>query len=224
MRPRATLSRSVLIPALLLTLATAVQLAVPHAADAMTSHAGWPEINGKLLMNKGDAARPLDGRPGKDPFDWEDGTYSCDGVHVDASCVGQPDHCVFHDTCRSDVVVPHRARHNELLGAHGDDTIHAGPYGDVIWGDYKAPADGDTAQPSDQRDHLYGGAGRDFIYASHGRNVTPTGGGPEVVHAHFRHGSITCDGGDVTVFLSRQSLRRYELHGCRRISFATKGY
>jgi len=223
-RPTATLSRSFLLPAVLLVVATSVQLGAPRAARANTSHAGWPENSGMLLMNKDDADRPLDGRPGHDPFDGQDGTYSCDGVHVDSTCVGQPDHCLFHDTCLSDVRVPRQRLHNELLGGHGDDTIHAGPAGDVIWGDYKAPADGDTAQPSDQSDHLYGGAGRDFIYASHGRNVITTGGGSDVVHAHFGHGSITCDSGDVTVFLSRQSLRRYQLHGCRKISFATKGY
>ncbi len=42
---------------------------VPAAQPfAKTSHAGWPHINGMLLMNKVDQSRPLDARPGRDPF------------------------------------------------------------------------------------------------------------------------------------------------------------
>ncbi len=35
-------------------------------------------------------------------------------------------------------LVPADIGHNELLGGHGNDTIHAGPAGDVIWGDSQA--------------------------------------------------------------------------------------
>ena len=38
------------------------------SANANTSHDGWPQINGMLLMNKTDSSRPLDARPGRDPF------------------------------------------------------------------------------------------------------------------------------------------------------------
>jgi hypothetical protein len=107
-----------------------------------------------------------------------------------------------------------RAGHNELLGAHGDDTIHAGPYGDVIWGDYKP-----SGQPRRQVDHLYGGPGNDFIYASHGTNYISTGGGVDVVHAHFGGGRIACQSGTVTVYLSHASARRYRLRGCRQRRF-----
>ena len=41
-------------------------------ALANTSHAGWPPITGMLLINKYDQSRPLDGRPGSDPFDGTD--------------------------------------------------------------------------------------------------------------------------------------------------------
>ena len=51
---------------LLLTLASGALVAVP--AGANTSHAGWPFIDGMLLMNKLDQDRPLDARPGRDPF------------------------------------------------------------------------------------------------------------------------------------------------------------
>ena len=50
-------------------------------AAANTSHEGWPRIDGMLLMNKTDAPRPLDARPGHDPFAGTDPRYSCDAVH-----------------------------------------------------------------------------------------------------------------------------------------------
>jgi hypothetical protein len=55
-------------------------------APASTSHEGWPRINGMLLMNKTDAARPLDARPGHDPFGGTDPRYSCDAVHKRGAC------------------------------------------------------------------------------------------------------------------------------------------
>jgi len=192
--------------------------ALPAAAN--TSHAGWPQINGMLLMNKLDQSRPIDARPGHDPFDGTDPSYRCDGLHEDSSCVGLPRHCHRRDVdCKHPVVVADAARHNELLGGHGNDVIHAGRWGDVLWGDYKP-----SGQPTSQTDRLYGGPGKDFIYASHGWNTITTGGGADVIHAHFGHGSIRCDSADVTVFLSRRSRHGYKLHGCRRISYRTLGY
>ena len=43
-------------------------------------------ITGVLLMNKDDASRPLDARPGHDPFAGTDDGYSCDGVHKRGAC------------------------------------------------------------------------------------------------------------------------------------------
>src|SRR3954451_8616304 len=90
-------------------------------ATANTSHEGWPKIDGMLLMNKTDAPRPFDARPGQDPFMTTDPSYSCDGVHLRGSCqrrlVPQPNR----------LVVTPAAGHNELLGGHGNDTILAGP-------------------------------------------------------------------------------------------------
>jgi hypothetical protein len=114
---------------------------------------------------------------------------------------------------------PVHPRHNELLGGHGNDTIYAGDAGDVIWGDYKP-----GGQPTTQVDVLIGGPGNDFIYASHGKNTIVTGGGRDVVHAHYGHGSITCTSRTATIFLSHRSRRGYTLHGCTRISYKTLGY
>jgi len=196
-----------------------ILLAVASRVVAKTSHAGWPQIDGMLLMNKDDSSRPLDARPGRDPFGGQDPSYSCDTVHEDSTCVGQPPKCVFHHRCQATVVVPDRPRHNELLGGHGDDAIHAGPWGDVIWGDFKA-----SGQPETQVDRLWGGDGRDFIYASHGRNVISAGGGPDVVKAHFGRGSVDCGDGRDVLYISRRAQRRYRIAGCETVSHRTLGY
>ena len=183
-------------------------------AGAMTSHVGWPRIDGMLLMNKLDQSRPLDARPGHDPFDGRDASYSCDGLHRISSCVCPP----RRGGCRLGAVsVPSVPRHNMLLGGHGNDLIHAGPWGDVIWGDYKYPGDGDTAQPSTQSDRLYGGPGPDVIYTSHGHNAVVGGGGADVIHAHFGYGTITC-GAQATLYISHAARRRYALRDCPRVS------
>lgn len=197
---------------MLASLATALlALWASAPAPGKASHAGWPKITGMLLMNSQDKNRPLDGRPGQDPFDGTDSSYSCDGLHRNSSCV--------RSAARHKItVVPSDIGHNELLGGHGNDTIHAGPAGDVIWGDFKP-----CCQPSTQVDHLYGGSGRDFIYASHGLNYIHTGGGRDVVHAHFgRGGEIHCDSPNVLVYLSHRSRPLYRLFGCQRISYQTE--
>jgi hypothetical protein len=51
-----------------------------------------------------------------------------------------------------------------------------------------------------------------------------TGGGSDVVHAHFGRGEIHCQGGNPIVYLSHRSRRAYRLFGCRRISYFTLGY
>src|SRR3954466_4548269 len=56
------------------------------AATANTSHDGWPKIDGVLLMNKTDSRRPLDARPGRDPFGGRDRRYSCDAIHKRGKC------------------------------------------------------------------------------------------------------------------------------------------
>jgi hypothetical protein len=213
-------------------LASAALLAVTVSpAGALTSHDGWPKINGMLLMNKEDQSRPLDARVGQDPFDGQDDEYRCDGLHFSQSCFDG------EATCDSDdpTAVPLRQRgggqcdrrtvvatkhHNELLGGHGSDDIYAGPNGDVIWGDYKE----DSEQPTDQRDRLSGGDGRDFLYASHGHNEIHAGGGKDYVKAHFGRGSIDCGAGKDVLYISRKAQRHYTIHGCETISHKTLGY
>ncbi|HST56225.1 MAG TPA: hypothetical protein VLJ42_10095 [Solirubrobacteraceae bacterium] len=178
-------------------------------ASANTSHAGWPRITGVLILNSLDHARPIDLRPGHDPFDGTDPTYSCDQLHTRRVCF--PGH--------GPAVVPSDIGHDELLGGHGNDRIYAGPEGDVLWGDYKP-----SSQPTTQTDHLFGGPGNDFIYASHGINDIDTGPGRDIVHAHFGRGRITCGSSATIVFLSHKSRPHYRLTGCKRISYFTVGY
>ena len=182
-------------------------LASATTAFGKASHKGWPRITGMLLMNGHNQNRPLDGRPGMDPFGGTDPSYSCDGVHKKSACVRTS----RRHTTR---VVPHNIGHNELLGGHGNDTIHAGPKGDVIWGDFRP-----CCQPTWQVDRIWGGPGKDHIYASHGLNFIYTGGGRDLVHAHFGRGEIHCDSRRVLVYMSHRGRKGWRLFGCRHISY-----
>jgi hypothetical protein len=219
--------------------------AVPSRAN--TSHAGWPAINGMLLINKLDQARPLDGRPGGDPFNGTDYSNSCPKGQIHSHCIPRGVRVARHQgvtcvalaaaevrlakklgiagrasgctqTLASAALVPATIGHNELLGGHGNDTIHAGPAGDVIWGDYKP-----SGQPTTQVDTLHGGPGNDFVYASHGTNYISTGGGTDVVHAHFGRGTIRCGSRRSIAYLSHRGRHLYHVSGCR-ISYKTLGY
>lgn len=198
-------------PAAVLLACLSLFAAAPAAAN--TSHDGWPQIDGMLLMNKDDSSRPLDARPGNDPFGGQDGQYSCDSVHLIGDCQNR---LVEGD---DGYLVTSRAGHNELLGGHGSDTIHAGPWGDVIWGDYKP-----SGQPATQRDHLYGGPGNDHIYASHGWNTIMAGAGDDWIKAHFGRGIIDCGPGRDVLYISRRAQRRYTIRHCETISHQTLGY
>jgi len=120
----------------------------------------------------------------------------------------------IHQADESTPMTGTKDRHNELLGGHGDDTITAANLGDVIWGDYKP-----SGQPATQKDVLTGGAGKDFIYASHGRNTIVSNGGADQIHAHYGRGTITCTTKAPLIFLSHRSQKLYKLHGCPHITF-----
>ena len=239
-----TVVRTACIAALTTLLLIAAVLAFRAApAGAMASHVGWPDIDGMLLMNKNDDDRPLDARAGHDPFGGQDAEYRCDEIHLHSpSCfdalvpvlptdpldladlLGTGRHKL--DPSQLDartalglglpLVVGDAGGHDKLLGGHGDDTIHAGDDGDVLWGDYKP-----CCQPSRQRDVLTGGAGPDFIYASHGRNTIAGGGGTDIVHAHFGHGTIDCGAGRDIVYVHGAHPHRFKLTNCEVVSSKT---
>jgi hypothetical protein len=217
----------------------------PTARIAQASHAGWPTITGMLLQNSTNESRPLDGRPGHDPFDGADPSYSCDGedtggtthncgypgisdgprfttlAQLERECgqiatasavvlpTGLPSSCAAQ--YEQTDLVPADIGHNELLGGHGNDTIHAGPAGDVIWGDSQA-----EGQPTSQIDRLYGGAGNDWIYASHGTNYIWTGAGEDHVLLVYGHGVVDCNGPGHKILVMRKlaANRHYRLVGC----------
>jgi Ca2+-binding RTX toxin-like protein len=110
-------------------------------------------------------------------------------------------------------------RSDELLGGHDSDTIWGRDAADVLWGDYKP-----SGQGTGQVDHLHGGAGADFIYASHGRNVIEAGADDDTIHAHFGRGSIDCGRGNDILFVSHRSRRGYHVSHCERVSYKTLGY
>jgi Ca2+-binding RTX toxin-like protein len=193
------------VPLSILTALALLAGAAP-VAGAMTSHAGWPEITGILLMNKRDQTRPLDGRLGADIFGGQDRSYSCDGLHKNHRCATAAGRAS-------------RVGHNELLGGHGSDTIFAGPFGDVIWGDFK-PA----GQPTSQVDRIFGGEGKDIIFASHGYNVIDAGAGNDWLKAHWGRGIIDCGPGNDILYVSRRAQKGYTIRNCERISHKSLGY
>jgi hypothetical protein len=147
--------------------AVAVSLAaaaLPTSAAAMASHDGWPPMH-MLLMNKDDSSRPLDARPGFDPFGGLDAGYSCDSLHkMSSSCAGR----FVRNADRTGFVITERRGHSRLLGGHGDDTLHASPWGDVLWGDYKP-------------------TGNDVIHGHFGHGRIDCGPGRDVVYVHGAH-------------------------------------
>jgi hypothetical protein len=108
-------------------------------------------------------------------------------------------------------------RSDELLGGHRGNRIIGGPASDVLWGDYKP-----SGQNSWQFDRMAGGDGRDFIYASHGRNRIYGGTGNDVIHAHFGRGRINCGAGNDLVFLSRKRRAGWHLRHCERTTYRTE--
>jgi len=205
----------------------------PRARVAMASHVGWPSITGMTLMNKRNQNRPLDGRPGHDPFDGTDPSYSCDGLHSFTRCGGGTffmgngsdvparcrevipgaSPCPYQYTLGN--FVPAHIGHNLLLGGNGNDVIHAGPAGDVIWGDYKP-----SGQPTNQVDRLYGGPGNDWIYSSHGTNYIWTGAGEDNVQLVYGQGVVHCNGPGHKTLVMRKlpQNRHYRLIGCNDVT------
>jgi Ca2+-binding RTX toxin-like protein len=130
-----------------------------------------------------------------------------------ASHVGWPHttHHEGHPNNESGVMRGLPGVHNMLLGGDGNDTIFAGEMGDVIWGDSHS-----DQNPESQDDLLHGGAGPDWIYASHGHNVIWTGAGNDHIALVYGHGTVFCDGAGLKTFVMRYlpQNRPWHLVGC----------
>jgi Ca2+-binding RTX toxin-like protein len=100
-----------------------------------------------------------------------------------------------------------------LLGGPRDDTIAGGAGDDILWGD-RYPYPRNTAQ---QTDVLDGGAGNDWIYASHGANQIDAGPGNDRVFAYFGHGTIDCGPGVDVLTLSRTTQHAFTDTNCETV-------
>jgi len=100
-----------------------------------------------------------------------------------------------------------------LLGGPGSDTITGGPGDDILWGDRYPYPRNTTAQT----DVLTGGAGNDWIYASHGENTIDAGPGDDHVFAYFGHGTIDCGPGEDVLTLSRTTRSAFTVTGCETV-------
>jgi hypothetical protein len=123
-------------------------------------------------------------------------------------------HHVGHPNNESGTMRGLDGQHNMLLGGNGNDTIWAGDEGDVIWGDSHP-----SGQPESQRDYLHGGAGEDWLYASHGYNEIWTGAGNDHVALVYGFGTVNCDGPGLKTLVMRflPANRHYKLVGCKHI-------
>jgi len=171
--------------------------------------ARWPSKDKLVLIqNDADQSRPLDGRTGFSPFDgeapWTECNKRCESYLV--ACEGP-------DCTPGDRVWDARPRYLELLGGHGDDVIHGGPFTDVLWGDFKP-----SGQPTTQVDSIDGGDGSDFIYASHGRNTIAGGSGDDYIVARFSRGTIDCGPGRDIVYVSKRSRASTTFRACETIT------
>jgi hypothetical protein len=199
-------------PATVLAAAVAAAMLLGAVATANTSHDGWPKIDGVLLMNKTDRSRPLDARPGRDPFGGRDARYSCDAIHKRGKCHGR---FVRRRPRPRDELTPRPQRAARRARQRRDPRR---PVGRRDLGDYKP-----SGQPTGQHDQIWGGPGRDHIYASHGRNAIRAGGGNDWIKAHFGHGLVNCGGGNDLLYISRRAQKHYKIRNCERISHKTLG-
>jgi Ca2+-binding RTX toxin-like protein len=105
------------------------------------------------------------------------------------------------------------AANDKLLGGHGNDVVHGLAGSDVIWGDYKA-----SGNTTSQVDRLGGGAGDDWIYASHGRNTIHAGAGKDTVRVWFGRGFVDCGAGKDILYVSRTQDPKVKRRNCETIS------
>jgi Ca2+-binding RTX toxin-like protein len=143
------------------------------------------------------------------------------GAPAKTSHEGWPkiDGVLFINRTDKDVTRHGTARSDELLGGHGNDTLYGEDDSDVLWGDHKP-----SGQTGDQFDHLFGGAGRDFIYASHGKNTIDAGPGNDWLKAHYGRGTIDCGSGKDVLYVSHRAQKKYKIRHCETISHKTLGY
>ncbi len=190
-------------------LAVALLVPVVAGAAARPDVGRWPANERMVLIqNDRDQNRPLDGRTGYSPFGGKAPSSECN-----RRCESYLVACEGDDCDPGGRMWDGRTRYLKLLGGHGNDDIHGGPFTDVLWGDFKP-----SGQPSSQRDAIDGGGGRDFIYGSAGRNTIRGGTGDDYIVARFMRGSIDCGPGKDIVFVSKKSRAATTFKRCETIT------
>jgi Ca2+-binding RTX toxin-like protein len=106
------------------------------------------------------------------------------------------------------------ARSDELLGHHGSDHLRGRGGSDVLWGDYDP-----NGQPASQVDYISGGAGTDFIYGSHGRNVISGGPGNDAISVHYGRGIVDCGPGRDIYHVARSRKKGYRFRNCEKVDY-----
>jgi Ca2+-binding RTX toxin-like protein len=106
------------------------------------------------------------------------------------------------------------SRSDELLGHHGSDVLRGRGASDVLWGDWDP-----RGQPAGQRDAMYGAAGSDFIYGSHGHNTIYAGAGNDVISVHYGRGLVDCGPGRDVYHVARSRKRRYRFRNCEKADY-----
>ena len=108
-------------------------------------------------------------------------------------------------------------RNDELLGHHGSDVLSGRGGSDILWGDHD-PA----GQPASQNDLILGGAGNDFIYGSHGRNVIKGGAGNDAISVHYGRGEVDCGPGRDIYHVARTRKKGYRFTNCEKVDYRSE--
>jgi Ca2+-binding RTX toxin-like protein len=106
---------------------------------------------------------------------------------------------------------------DELLGHHGSDVLSGRGRSDILWGDH----DG-VGQPTSQNDLIFGGAGNDFIYGSHGRNTIYGGAGNDAISVHYGHGFVDCGPGRDIYHVARSIRKHYRFVHCEKVEYRSE--
>ena len=140
-------------------------------------------------------------------------TFSAAGAAADVSHVGWPHTVTVAFASNAGGVMIGTDGNDLLLGGPGSDTIYGGAGNDIIWGDQHPVPD----NPTTQVDNLYGGAGDNWIYASHGLNHIFTGPDNNHVFAYFGSGTIDCGPGNDIVTLDKSDRHAYTTQNCKDV-------
>jgi hypothetical protein len=141
--------------------------------------------------------------------------------HISGSCTNCADHTewpkidgIIKKAGAGAVNYVGTAKSDELLGHHGSDTLRGADGSDVLWGDWDP-----GGQPSTQKDAIYGGAGTDFIYGSHGSNTILAGAGNDVISIHYGRGSLDCGPGRDIYHVARSRKKGYKIRNCEKVDY-----